>query len=412
VFLYPNSPYYGPASVTIQRWDHGNQTILEDPQASTEHDVGSNDSANPGNNDDETPTGGQDIGPPGHPDGDGDANSDESAWDDSVTIGDTIVAPTPPAEACSVLPKTTLTLSPDATHLSTSGWYNSQSGLSNGVQAALTTCDAAHQVASNVDVDHLVYGLSGATTLTDTNASFAGCSTPSATFSITAQGTTAIKYHGVDNENPAKSETEKTANVSIDTVAPTVTCPIPSPIFTLGQAGAQVTALVSDATSGISPPTQTSVSANASTSSVGLKSVTMPAVSDVAANTNSSTACSYSVFYNFSGFFQPVDNRPTLNTVKAGSAVPVKFSLHGNQGLSVLQPGYPRIEPIACPSGVQLDAIDQTVTAGSSSLSYDASSDTYTYTWKTDKAWSGQCGRFNLGLIDGSSRTADFQFTR
>jgi streptogramin lyase len=32
----------------------------------------------------------------------------------------------------------------------------------------------------------------------------------------------------------------------------------------------------------------------------------------------------------FSGFFQPVDNPPTLNSTKAGSAVPVKFSLNGN----------------------------------------------------------------------------------
>jgi hypothetical protein len=36
--------------------------------------------------------------------------------------------------------------------------------------------------------------------------------------------------------------------------------------------------------------------------------------------------------YNFSGFFQPVDNLPTLNIAKAGSAIPVKFSLGGDQG--------------------------------------------------------------------------------
>ncbi|MGE5603197.1 MAG: lamin tail domain-containing protein, partial [Nitrososphaerales archaeon] len=37
---------------------------------------------------------------------------------------------------------------------------------------------------------------------------------------------------------------------------------------------------------------------------------------------------------NFTGFFQPVDNLPTLNTVKAGSAIPVKFGLGGVKGLN------------------------------------------------------------------------------
>ena len=43
--------------------------------------------------------------------------------------------------------------------------------------------------------------------------------------------------------------------------------------------------------------------------------------------------------YNFSGFFQPVDNLPTFNMTKAGSAIPVKFSLGGNQGLDILAAG-------------------------------------------------------------------------
>jgi len=43
---------------------------------------------------------------------------------------------------------------------------------------------------------------------------------------------------------------------------------------------------------------------------------------------------------NFSGFFQPVDNLPTLNLVKAGSAIPVKFSLGGNKALSIFAAGY------------------------------------------------------------------------
>src|SRR5262249_47199692 len=43
----------------------------------------------------------------------------------------------------------------------------------------------------------------------------------------------------------------------------------------------------------------------------------------------------------FTGFFQPVDNLPTINIVNAGRAVPVKFSLGGNFGLAIFAPGFP-----------------------------------------------------------------------
>jgi hypothetical protein len=52
------------------------------------------------------------------------------------------------------------------------------------------------------------------------------------------------------------------------------------------------------------------------------------------------------------------------------------------------------------------DLIEQTVTAGSSSLSYDASSGQYTYAWKTDRGWFGTCRRLDLGLNDGSQHQA------
>ena len=39
--------------------------------------------------------------------------------------------------------------------------------------------------------------------------------------------------------------------------------------------------------------------------------------------------------YAFGGFLQPIDNLPTVNTMKAGSAAPVKFSLGGNKGLNI-----------------------------------------------------------------------------
>jgi predicted extracellular nuclease len=115
------------------------------------------------------------------------------------------------------------------------------------------------------------------------------------------------------------------------------------------------------------------------------------------------------VLYNFVGFFQPVDNLPTVNTVKAGQAIPVKFSLSGNHGLNLFAAGYPKIEFTSCTAST-VDEIESTVTAGNSSLSYDAGADQYNYVWKTNKAWAGKCGTLIVKFNDGTTRTALFKF--
>jgi len=147
--------------------------------------------------------------------------------------------------------------------------------------------------------------------------------------------------------------------------------------------------------------------ANINTSSVGAKSFTVNAKDNVGNTGNASV--NYSVNYNFSGFFQPVDNQPTLNAVKAGQSVPVKFALGGNQGLSIFAAGYPKSQQITCGGGA-VDDIEQTVTAGSSSLSYDATTQQYTYVWKTDTTWAGTCRQLLVRLADGTDHLANFQF--
>ena len=119
---------------------------------------------------------------------------------------------------------------------------------------------------------------------------------------------------------------------------------------------------------------------------------------------------SVTTLFNFVGFFQPVDNAPTVNRVNAGQAIPVKFSLGGNQGLAIFAAGYPASQPISCNSGNPTDVIEETVTAGGSSLSYDATTGQYKYTWKTEKAWKGTCRKLVLTFSDGSVRFALFQF--
>jgi predicted extracellular nuclease len=112
--------------------------------------------------------------------------------------------------------------------------------------------------------------------------------------------------------------------------------------------------------------------------------------------------------YPFSGYQAPVDNSPVVNLVKAGASVPVKFSLGGNLGLSVLF-RTPTSTGFACDSGAALDTLE-TEAAGSSGLTYDPVTNTYTYVWKTLKAWAGTCRELDLTFDDGTYRVADFRF--
>ena len=110
----------------------------------------------------------------------------------------------------------------------------------------------------------------------------------------------------------------------------------------------------------------------------------------------------------FQGFAPPVQNAPAVNVVRAGSAVPVKFSLPGvSAALSdVLAPGYPQSTPVTCDSQSALGAPTPTSATNGTST---AASETQNYVWKTDRTWTG-CRRLELRLVDGTSHTAVFNF--
>jgi len=117
--------------------------------------------------------------------------------------------------------------------------------------------------------------------------------------------------------------------------------------------------------------------------------------------------------FQFAGFFSPVDNAPTVNRMKAGGAVPIKFGLGGDQAMGVMAAGSPSSAQTACPGSAAVDAVEElTSTAGGSSLQYDAATRLYTYVWKTEKGWSGQCRTLSVKLTDGSIRSVVFHFTK
>lgn len=116
------------------------------------------------------------------------------------------------------------------------------------------------------------------------------------------------------------------------------------------------------------------------------------------------------VIFNWAGFLSPVDNLPTINVTKSGSAIPVKFSLGGDKGLNIFAPGFPVSTQISCGTGAAVDDIEQTVTAGSSSLSYSAGNAQYNYVWKTEQTWASTCRQLVVKLADGTTHVANFKF--
>jgi hypothetical protein len=142
------------------------------------------------------------------------------------------------------------------------------------------------------------------------------------------------------------------------------------------------------------------------TGTVGSKTFTVNAA-DNAGNKTSKTN-GYSVIYDWTGFFSPINNPTVVNTLKAGQAVPVKFTLAGNKGLGVLADGYPKSQAITCATNPATDAVEETLTSSQSGLSYDAAAGQYIYVWKTSSTWTG-CRQLVVKLADGTVHRANFQ---
>ena len=218
--------------------------------------------------------------------------------------------------------------------------------------------------------------------------------------SHTASGTVRDR---AGNESAAGSIT-----VQVDADEPSVALVCPSTPVLLGST-AVASWTAADAESGLATPASGTVALD--TSSVGTKSASAPTAEDNVGH-SAGAMCAYAVVFDFRGFFRPVDNAPTLNVVKAGSGIPVKFSLSGDQGLDVFAAGHPVSYGVDCNTSAPLDTVEQTVTAGGSSLSYDVLADQYVYVWKSDKAWAGTCRRLDVTLTDGTRHVVHFKFAR
>jgi hypothetical protein len=173
-------------------------------------------------------------------------------------------------------------------------------------------------------------------------------------------------------------------------------------------------------------PAVTCLPASGATFPLGTTQVSCTAT-DGSSNTSDAQTFDVVVSYDFDGFFSPVHSTvdPTSgatpaasadgwNSAKAGSAIPVKFSLGGDQGKPVFAAGGPKSTQITCPPGrMKSTSVGGGNGARTSGLKYDTLSGVYTYTWKTSVAgFAGTCRRLELPLRDGTSRFAFFKFTK
>ncbi|HEX8723402.1 MAG TPA: PxKF domain-containing protein [Pyrinomonadaceae bacterium] len=149
----------------------------------------------------------------------------------------------------------------------------------------------------------------------------------------------------------------------------------------------------------------------ASGSVFGVGPTTVTATATDGSGNKTTKQFTVTVLYNFAGFFSPISGNPlAFNEVKAGQAVPVKFSLSGYKGTGIFAPDSPTSVAINCDNGSPVSPLNETVLASNSGLNYDAASDRYIYVWKTQSAWKDTCRQLVVTLNDGSTHTALFKF--
>ena len=246
---------------------------------------------------------------------------------------------------------------------------------------------------------------------TDPGATATVCGSPvtvntSGTVNPNAPGTYTITYSASANG----FTTELTRIVTVqDTVAPVITLNGSNPMQVgFGTVFTDPGATASDGCAG-DLTSAIVVSGSVDTNIVGFYALTYQ-VSDPSGHSDTEVRTVEVLPYNFTGFFSPIDNPPVLNEMKAGQAAPVKFTLGGDQGLNIFAAGSPSSMQISCNTSAPIATVEETETAGDSSLTYDPTTDRYKYVWKTENSWKNTCRQLTVTLRDGTVHVAIFKF--
>ncbi len=220
-----------------------------------------------------------------------------------------------------------------------------------------------------------------------------------------ALGTTAVACTATDD---AGNSSSSQFNVTVvDTTAPALTLPADQRLdaTSVNGAPATYTGSAQDAVSGTLPVTCNP--ASGSTFAIGTTSVNCSAT-DAAGNT-ATGSFSIKVQRTLKGFYQPVDMWRTLNTVKNGATVPLKFEVFAGgtelTSTDIIKPI--SVRSMDCNTLAASDEIEVT-TSGSTSLRYDSTSGQYIYNWQTPKQ-AGTCYLVTVTTVDGAQQNAQFK---
>ena len=231
---------------------------------------------------------------------------------------------------------------------------------------------------------------------TDSGSGIASCP-PDAPVS---EGVTVVGGTASDN---AGNSASISVVVRLDGTAPTVKVVLsPFPVTaacstTDGLSGVAVAATLSQATS-------------RNADGIPVTTATCSGGTDVAGNLAPPVSSTFVAPMTFTGFLNPVNDPPVVNTGNAGRAYPVKFQLQDAQAgyiSSLKAVTATTYQAVACTTfSSQADDLPA-LASGQSGLQYDATSNEYIYTWNTPS--TAGCYLLKLTLADRHVLYADFK---
>jgi hypothetical protein len=248
--------------------------------------------------------------------------------------------------------------------------------------------------------------VSVAWTVSDATSGLADTSGCDAVVVSTDTGGTTYTCSALD---AAGNDASRSVTVKRDATAPVLTLtggPADGATYDFGDVPAASTCTASDATSGVADGC--SVAAGATT--VGTGRTQVATATDRAGNVATETRTYAVAAWRLDGFYKPVAMGTTVvNTVKAGSTVPLKFNVF--KGGAAMASGIGATfttTKVGCETGDVEDVVDF-VTTGATSLRYDGVAGQWVQNWATPGSAKGACYRVTMRTADGSSIVADFK---
>lgn len=217
---------------------------------------------------------------------------------------------------------------------------------------------------------------------------------------LVATDTPGLTVDGTCTDVAGNTSDAVSATVKVDKTAPsapTLSTLADGAAYDFGSVPAAPTCTATDALSGLDRCTVSGYS-----SAVGTHTVTATAY-DVAGNSSTSSLTYTVAPYRWGGFYSPVDMNGVVNTVKAGSTVPLKFELFTSATeltSTAVVTGFTSRE-VSCSSYTTAlsDPLEVTATGGTA-LRYDATAGQFVQNWKTPTTAS-RCYAVSVTTEDG-----------